>query len=611
MVDYINNRRFYAANSEFLSGSNVFSGYVIRRNNKFTDVHSFPLTAASTFSTDLESSRYFRDRLITDTLVLPHTLSSITVQPNDIITDRLLNDKFNLLNDNITYVYSILQAPNNYLPASTSVQYAALTSNGGVEQLPFYSAVRTTTEWLSSIDYTGFENINTGIGMTSLYDTSAFALFCTTSASFIALTGNNNGVNRVEESLYVSQSGSDYKFSNITSTDLDGTYLYVCDKGNNFIAKYDIHSYITDDTNFRNRRILIESLGSIGGEDDDSILNAPSLVAVKRDRVAVFDSGNNVIKIFDQNFNFQRKFGVGQLYREPAVAIQYDRFSNELYVITEATAGDLKLYKVQEDFTIVGPIVLDETLEDGEYVKKIVFSSNNSNFWYLVTTGNIYKKLVNRPKKTIGAYSADKLLVFFTYKWNYADFTYNTATLVWNISDNRTSSFGNFIGLSLDPSQDNFDKAYMFKYGRFYRYEEPNDYINLLNFSNNSNYSIDSISLSNKEFVQPPVYNKEIYKIISNLLNVKNSIIGNYYGSYDVSGTYRLKGYNYLIDLSNFVVENIKDFIVHQNEGVNYYSINRTLRNVYDLQKSLIEAVTIEVEGLIPYPLTADTLIVE
>ena len=51
MVDYINNRKFYSADSEFLSGADVFSGYVLRNGSEFTDVHGYPLTAAATFST--------------------------------------------------------------------------------------------------------------------------------------------------------------------------------------------------------------------------------------------------------------------------------------------------------------------------------------------------------------------------------------------------------------------------------------------------------------------------------------------------------------------------------------------------------------------------------
>jgi len=489
--------------------------------------------------------------------------------------------------------------------------YAALTSISGIEQFKYFDTIVTTTEYLSTTSFTGFENINTGIGVTSNYSNTDYTVFCTTSSSFIALTGDNNGLTRIEESLYVSQSGSDYQFSNITSTALSDRYFFICDKGANAIHRYDVQSYLTGDTGFKNRRILIESLGSIGGDDDNSLLNQPSIVAVDANNIAVFDEGNSIIKVFDQNFNFKRKFGVGQLSREPAVAMQYDPFHNELYVITQTTDRTLVLYKVQEDFTVNDAIILDETVDDDETVKGITFSPNNSNFWYLTTTGFIYKKLSNRPQKSIGAYSSDKVIVFFTYKWNYATFTYNSATLAWNTADNRTSSYGNFIGLSLDPSLENYDKAYMFKYGRFYRYEEPNNYINLLNFVNNENYSIDNISLSNKEFIQPAVYNKEIYKLISNLLDVKNNIIGNYYGSYDNNGVYKLDGYNYLIDLSDFIVENIKDFIVHQNEGVNYYSINRTIQNIYDLQKTLIEAVKIDIDGLVPYPLTANTLIVE
>lgn len=611
MVDYIQNRRFYSANSEFLSGDDVFSGYVIRNGDQYTDVYYNPLTAASTHLTDLHTSDFYRDRLISDTLELPNLLSSIEIQANDLLTNRLINNKFELLHDNNTYLYSRLQAPNNYLPASGTVRYAALTGTGADERFEWFNTIVTTTEYLSSTNYTDYENIVHGIGVVRYDDTSKFTLFCTTSTSFIALTGSDTDLIPVENSTYVAQSGTDMQFGNITSIDMVDNYLYICDKGNNAIYKYDVESYFSGDTSFNYRRIFIEGIGAIGATEDRGLLKSPTIVAVKDDAIAVYDSGNKVIKFYDNNFNHRRTMATGNFRKEPAVAMRYNRFTNELYVITEATDGSLKLYRVQEDFTFSNPVELEESLDDGENVKEISFSENNSNFWYLVTTSYIYKKLINKPKYTVGAYDGGKIFVFYTYKWNYATFTYNGADLVWNASSNRTSSYDNFIGITCAPSTQNYDRVFMFKYGRFYEFEEPNDYLNLLNFTNTANYSLDSITISNKEFVQPAVYNKEIYKLVSNLLTLKNNIKGRYYGSYDLNGIYRLTGYDYLIDLDKFVISNIKNFIVHQNEGVTRYAINRTLANLYRLQKTLLDAVSIEIEGLVPYPLTSNTLVVD
>lgn len=611
MFDYVNNRKFYSTDSEFLSGNDVFTGYVLRKDNMFTDLFNFPLTSASTFATDLVSSDYFRDRVVTDVLQLTHTLSSIQIDVNDILTNRLVNEKLTKLNDNITYLYSRLQTPANYLPAADNVQYAAVSSIDGVEQFVWYNSIITTTEWGETTDYTGFENINRGVAVVSDYNEDVFTLFCTTSSSFIALTGTSTNLDRIEESVFVTQSASDLQFENITSIDYSDSTLYICDKGNNAVYKYDVDSYLTGDTGFKNRRILIENLGSIGNAEDRGLLNEPTLVAAKTDSVAVYDSGNTTLKIYDQNFNFRCKLNAGNFRREPALAIKYNNFTNELFVITQTADDTLKLYKVQNDFTVDDGVIIDETIESDEEVIEISFSPNNSNYWYLVTTHFVYKKLVNKPKNSIGAYDGGKLFTYYTYRWNYAVFTYNAADIVWNSTGNRTSSYDNFIGITLDSSEHNYDKAFLFKYGRFYKYDEPNSYLNLLNFTNKTNYSIDNIKLSNKEFVQPAVYNKEIYKIISNLLALKNNIIGRYFGSYDLNGVFRLTSYDYLIDLDKFVIDNIRNFTVHQNEEVNYYTINRTLQNLYNLQQTLLNVISIDVEGLIPYPLTSNTLIVD
>jgi len=612
MIDYIKNHKFYAANNEFLSGSNVFNGYIVRDGDKFTDVFGSSLTASSTFLTDVYKSKYLRDRVISDTLILPNLLSSIQVNVNDILTNKLINEKFNLLNDNNTYLFSRLQTPNNYLPAAINTSFAALTTINNSEQWRWFNSIVTSTEYYNTSSYQQFEYITRGLGVTNLTDISKFTLFCTTSTSLIALTGSNTDLQKVEESIFVSQSGSDLQFSNITCIDFADKYLYICDKGNNSVYKYDVESYFSNDTGLINRRLLIEGLGSIGNADDKGLLKQPTLVAAKNDAIAIYDSGNNTLKLYDQNFDHRKTINTGNFRREPAVAIRYNKFTDELYVITLQNRSILKLYRIQEDFTFSDPITLVETLADGEEVKEITFSENDSNYWYLTTTSYIYKRLVNKPENAIGAYDGSKIFTFYTYKWNYAFITYNGTSLIWNATTNKTSSsYDNFIGITCDPLNTNFDRIYMFKYGRFYKFDEPNSYLNLLSFTNDENYSIDSISISSSEFVQPTVYNKEIYKILSNLLTIKNNIIGKYYGEYDLNGVYRLLGYNYLIDLESFIISNIRNYAVHQNEGVTHYSINRTLNKIFNLQQILLDATDIEIDELIPYPLTSNTLIID
>jgi hypothetical protein len=610
MTDYTQNRKFYSADNEFLSGSDIYTGYVIKKNGVFTDTSYLPLTTASTYLTDVHNSEFIRDRLVSDKLELPYLLSSIQLDVNDILTNELINKKLSYINSNTTYLFTRLQTPNNYLPAASNVRYAALSTVDSSEQWRWYNTIVSSTEYYDTSSYQSYENINRGVGITHTDDSSTFSLFCTTSTSFIVLTGSNVDLKEIEETVYVSPDSKDLQFKNITSIDYINNYLFVCDKGNNAVYKYDISRYLSNDTVLNNNRILVESIGSIGNMDDKGLLKEPTLVAVRENNIAIYDSGNKALKIYNQNFNHIRTITTGNFRREPAVAIKYDKFNNELYVLTLATDRSLKLYKIDDNYAYDSPVTLDEKLDTDEEVKEITFSENNSSVWYLTTTKFIYKKLVNKPERTIGAYDGGKIFVYYTYKWNYAFFTYNSAELIWNAGANRTSSYEGFIGITCEASPDNYDRIYMFKYGRFYQYDEPNDYINLLSYTNRENYSIDSISISSKEFVQPSVYNKEMYKVVSNLINIKNNIIGKYYGSYDLNGVYRFLGYNYLLDLNAFNIKNIKDFILHQNEGVNYFAINRTLTKVYQLQQSLLEAIDIEIDDLIPYPLTSNTLII-
>lgn len=607
MYNYIDNRKFYSSNGEFLSGSNEYVGYVLRRDQVYTDLYGNPLSLAETFSTDLATSNFFRDRIVSDTLSIPNPLSAIQIKVNDIVTDRLINDKFALLHENSIYLYKSLQVPANYLPSSSDVRYAALSSSS---EFQWFNTYADTLEYQDTI-YPSFSAINHGIGVTSLKTPGQFTLFCTTSTSFIALSGNATSVDVIEDSNYIEQQDNQYQFTNLTSMDYHNGMLYLCDQGSNSVYKYDITSYLNGDTGFFNRRVLLENVGSKGKATDKIKFNAPSIVTAKDDRVAIYDSGNRTIKIFDQDFNFITNINTGNFRREPAVAMRYNKATNELYVITLTTSRGLRLHKVQDDLSIDPVIDLVERIGVNEEVKEISFSPNDSNFWYLVTTSFIYKKLVNKPSNNIGAYDGGKLFLLFTYIWNYAAVLWEDAGILWNSISNDSIAVGNYIGITLEESNINADTVFMFKYGRFYKYDEPNDYLNILDFYNAPNYSLDNISLSTKEFVQPVVYNKEIYKLVFNLMNLKNNIIGKYYGGYDDNQVYRLLGYDYSIDLSKFDVKNINDFILHQNEGVNYYSLNRTLSRVCKLQEILLDAIIIELNGLIPYALTSNTLIVD
>lgn len=610
MYDYINNRKFYTSHSEFLSGDREYTGYVIRSGDKYTDLHGGKLTHTSTFSSDLFTSDYFRDRIVSDILSIPNPLSAIQINVNDIITDRLVNEKFSLLHENSLYLYKSLQVPSNYIPSTDNVRYAALSTYDGAYKFEWHDGFSTSLEY-GGTPYSVMHDINHGIGITSMFDKAVFSIFCTTSSSFVSLTGSNDTLDIVEQSPYIEQNDNQHKYVNITSMDHSDGNLYICDQGADTIYKYDITSYLNGDNIYYNRRILVDSVGTRGTASNNTKFNAPSLITVKSDRVAVYDSGNKTIKIFDTDFNFITKISAGNFRREPAVSMRYNKFTNELYVITITTSRRLRLYRVQHDLTVDQPIDLAEVLSNGEYVKEIAFSANDSNYWYLVTTKIIYKKLVNKPINSIGSYDNGRLFLLFTYIWNYSAFKWQETEILWNSINNKSSAEGNYIGITCEQSDSNVDTIFILKYGRFYKFNEPNEHLNILDFFNSPNYSLEDISLSTKEYIQPIVYNKEIYKLAFNLLSIKNNIIGKYYGEFNIDGIYRLLGYDYSLDLSDFNITNINNFILHQNESINYYTVNRTLSQICKLQQILLDAIAINVDGLIPYIYTSNMMIVD
>ena len=120
-------------------------------------------------------------------------------------------------------------------------------------------------------------------------------------------------------------------------------------------------------------------------------------------------------------------------------------------------------------------------------------------------------------------------------------------------------------------------------------YTEPTSFITSLTNLTFPIYLTEELeNISSDEYVNSETFNKIVYKMAYNLVNLKNNLIGRFWGAYNIDG---LMVYDQL-EFDDFYqqlrVENIDDLFVHDNEQVSIM-INRIFEKIYDVQERLLE----------------------
>ena len=240
---------------------------------------------------------------------------------------------------------------------------------------------------------------------------------------------------------------------------------------------------------------------------------------------------------------------------------------------------------------------LDLELGEGESLLRVVFSENDSNVVYFITTGFIYKRFLSKPNKTIGVFSDEQMLI------------------------NNPS--GNFTGGTVVASLSNLDIIFAGKQDRLLVMYEQNDTNTILRQDIIENYDINSINLVKDEYVQADYINKELFKVVSNLFKLKNQYLGRFnveyiqpnqslsYAQSLRSENYSYKGYTYLDNYNFLQVDNINDLYLHENERISVGAINRCLTRIYQLQLDMLEQSTQKNDTFVQYLTTDGTLIID
>lgn len=602
------------------------------------------LVPKSTYKTDLFYTEYFKDRVVSDIdLTLPNTKDECLFNLNDNFNYNLFKYKLEKVRDNNSFVYSKLFIPSNKLPFASTLRYATVPTVNAQEFTINISdnnnpAFISNKKFSQNYYLSAFGNIVAATAQTNSHSTSnAFALFAATTTNLICLTGDDNKLTIIEDSTGYESNENDLAFNEIGGLASTKDFLYLSDTGNNVVLKYDIAGYSNNDSSLRNRRNYIELVGGFGGETRQTKFLRPTKLAATSTELAVFDSGNKVIKLFDSDLNFITRITSINFNTETFGAMGFDPDFGSLYVVTfrDVTTNDItvrttylyrfsgKGYRFKEEF------ILDDTLsiKDKEEVNSLSFSGTDSNYWYFGTNKTIYKKFKTRPVEVIGKFRTQRLyllnyadttqevvnteeIVTINNRWNFNDINFSNANFNWNIGTavageglQETAEIDgllddNITSFSIFPGTSSFDRAIMLTTGRLFFFDEPtaSAYQRVLKDSNYNNYGSAGFSLNTDSFIQQSIVNTELYKVLNDILNIKNNIIGRFTGKFK-NDILELDDYNYEVDFNQILTQGIENLYVHGNEENLTGVLNRCFSLIYELQTKLINIVQVNVEA--------------
>ena len=625
MIDYTSYKKIYTSGDLFTLTGADFTGYAELKNGVATDVASGRvLTPKSTYDTDLFYTDYFRDRVIADEeLTLPNTESECLFNLNDNFNFDLFKFKLDTLRENNTYVYSRMFISSNKLPAAESITYASApniystgfeVNTSDAENPNFKSNVRFADNYFLS----AFGNIVDATAQVNFDDPDRFSLFCCTSSNLIMLTGSDTAISIIEDTTGYESEENDLAFAELGGLASTGKYLYVADTGNNVVIKYDIEGYQNNDSALRNKRNYLELVGGFGGETRQTKFVRPTKLTATENIVAVLDSGNLCVKIFDEEFNFKTRITGIDLRSETFGGMGIDPDFGSLYVVTykDVTTNDITnrtafLYRFSDDFQTKEKVTLNDKLGSNEVVNDVTFSGTDSNYWYFSTNETVYKKFKTRPAQVIGKFRTERLYLLrpsevvldtpvINNRWNFTNVNFADCNFLWNLntggSDGATEVDGlldyEISNFNIFPTQDGTDRAVMLTNGRLYFFNEPTHtaYQRVIKDRNYANYGSAAFSLNPDSFIQQSVVNTEIFKIVNDTLTLKNNVIGRFTGNF-VNDVLELDNYDYNIEFDKFLIQEIENLYVHGNEENLTGVLNRCFALVYELQERLMNFV--------------------
>lgn len=405
----------------------------------------------------------------------------------------------------------------------------------------------------------------------------------------VRLLDNLSGDGSVNDRIY---------FNNPVAVAVSDDYVYVADKGNNCVKQYT--SSLDYQATLRSGQFSSQNIESIAVNPYTPTLD--NGVKLAPDSLWVFSTSGTAAFVS---------------------------------VISE---GKVVYFKEIEKIQL-----LEDKFTWDEEFKSVKFSFTNSNYYYISTTKRLYKLHLSKPAYPFASlsYFNQNRSLLSTMVWSKVPYPWHTLPtddpdVVWSyrpnqsaaeVLDNRGLCLCGVDTFVYTPenvkTQEQFNGDLMLHIGNLYNQSKVDTYIKRRNCTF---FDIPAVDLADmikcsgiflycepatfiygvsdasvpcyieedlqvihpEEYVNPITFNGHIYKVIYNLINLKNILIGRFQGAYN---TDNVMVFDQLI-LDNFFqqlkIDNNHDFYIYNNEAVSII-VNRVFENIWDLQYQMLE----------------------
>lgn len=608
----------YSLGQEFTFEGSDYIGYFNITNGvayKGRDEQIFPLISKNNVSSIIELNGEYFDRGANTVYSPIYSKDQILFQPNEIINKNSINFKIELLYENFKNIFKFTKISNPNLPSNFTA-YAAVTAvsatGGGTKNLINWFK-STTTILSSSLSSKNLGDINpvfnTKRKLINLVQgnlTENYTLFIAVSNSIFSydLDRNLTTFNFLASTQKVGIF-ENYNFKDIISISSNQkNTLYVSDSGNNSIFKLGVDTIVNRDRSGTRNFVLTQVVGNSGS--NDSNIGQVDELNFGNDNLYVYDKSEKIIKQLDKELNLIKIYKNDKLFKENKfISLTLNKNNNNLYILFEnykvVILDAINFNKIDEyNFET------EKTLFPTDVPKKLIFSRNNSNAYYLVTNNNIFKYFLSTKNVVIGKFNITQN-VFFVTSWETTTTPFTGTPAFWD--SYPSGRFFKCDDVDILESPFNFDRIILLSDDRFLEFKEDNNFKTLLNNEDPTFINLSEILLKDEMFNNIS-FNNLIYKFLHNI-NILGSNVGKKYNLRFTDNKFKVLDNFESIDLelknSKVNIDSIKNFYAGVNETVSTLVFNRIFSNLYEYQEDIASLLKSETINTRLSPLTSIT----
>jgi len=571
------------------------------------------ITDNSSFSPEIIDTlityKYQTDRLTGDQLSLPYDYNSTKIKANDFVVSDTVNYTFEKLYENWLYLISYSVIPSNNIPNTDYYNSIIIDQGSGLTwndstTFPNVSGF-TTGNLLSGVKrITKIENIANpnNFNIIASTTTNLMLLSGTGTTSIDLVLNDNDPTVPIYSNSNITHPSNEIYFQNIIDHLItDQRDLFVLDGDLKTIFKFDISGILTIDQsillNDTPGRLMTGLIGGSGNATDKTKFRNPVAIETVDNLIYVLDFSSenprslddSYIKIFDSELNWKASANIQTHANDGPLDMKFNSDNQRFYILTHESsfsqnASDnlpfLVEYDIEFNFLEKYPLIdlsRHSAEINKEQFKKIYFSNENKNIFYVVTDKNIYKKYISRPTDFIGVFLLDEKNIGTggASDRNFEDITITDHLLT---QGNETIKKDEILLVESKTEV-------------IHRFLEDSGYESSLEtqFDNKALFLKDLI-INPSEYVSTLVYNKTFAKHLYNNLLLLENTSRKFSTKFDISGISRYIGFTYLNEdeLRALEYKITQNNYIGNNELLITTTVNRCIDEIIKLQSTIL-----------------------